>query len=243
MSVERKILVPTSPLLRLPTAPEDPLSRRRLLKMALGMGAVTLMSPLEYARAQQKQTLSPTPDQILGPFYPVIKPTDGGTDLTQLPQRGGKASGQIIYVTGRVLNRKGEPVRNAKLELWQANAVGRYVHPSDRSAAPMDPYFDGYANLRADAEGRYRFKTIKPGAYPVGGNWTRPPHIHFEIRGGVNRLVTQMYFSDEEKLNADDQLLQGSWSKESLIANVMPPTANEEPNSKLVVWDIVLIQG
>ncbi len=241
MSDEAKILVPTSPLYRLPTAPDDPVSRRRLLKMALGMGVVSLLSPV--ARAQQKPLLTPTPDQILGPFYPVIKPTDGGTDLTKLPQRPDRATGKVIYVMGHVVNRKGEPVRRGRIEIWQANAGGRYVHPSDRSPVPTDPYFDGYAVLRTDDEGRYRFKTIKPGAYAVGPNWTRPPHIHFEIKGGVNRLITQMYFSDEEKLNSTDQLLQNAWSKESLIAKVLPPTQNEEPDSQLVVWDVVLLTG
>ncbi len=242
MSNATKILVPTSALYRLPTAPDNPISRRRLLKMAVSMGVVGLLSPLEYARAQHK-TLPPTPDQILGPFYPVIKPTDGGADLTTLPQRPGKASGKVMHVMGRVLNRKGDPVRRAKIEVWQANAGGSYVHPSDRSPVPLDPNFDGYATLRTDDEGRYRFKTIKPGAYPVGAGWTRPPHIHFEVKGGVNRLITQMYFSDEETLNGADKLLQNSWSKESLIAKVLPPTQDEAPDAQLAVWDIVLMTG
>ncbi|MSQ59169.1 MAG: hypothetical protein EXR36_05860 [Betaproteobacteria bacterium] len=241
MSNETKILVPTSPLYRLPTAPDDPVSRRNLLKAALGMGVVSLLAPMAYA--QQKQLLTPTPDQILGPFYPVIKPTDGGTDLTKLPQRPDKASGKVIYVMGQVVNRKGEPVRRARIEIWQANAGGRYVHPSDRGQVPTDPYFDGYAVLRTDDEGRYRFKTIKPGAYAVSPDWKRPPHIHFEIKGGVNRLITQMYFSDEEALNNADKLLQSSWSKESLIAKVVPPTPNEEPDAQLVMWDVVLLTG
>lgn len=240
MQRDVKILVPTAPLL--PTAPDHAVSRRRLLGMALGMGAATLLSPLEYARAQEKRNLSPTPDQILGPFYPVIKPTDGGNDLTLLKQRDGKAHGQHILVEGRVLNRRGDPVRNAKMEIWQANSTGRYTHPSDRGPGRNDPNFDGYAFIRSDENGRYFFKTVKPGAYPVSDNWTRPPHIHFDVRGGVNRLVTQMYFSDEEKLNAADMLLQNSWSKQSLIAAVQAAEAGSDVSAR-VQWDIVLLQG
>jgi protocatechuate 3,4-dioxygenase beta subunit len=83
---------------------------------------------------------------------------------------------------------------------------------------------------------------VKPGAYPVTPNYWRPPHIHFDITGKVNRLITQMYFPGDP-LNDKDPLLQQSWAKDSLIARVLPPTANEEPDSNLVVWDLVLIQG
>jgi protocatechuate 3,4-dioxygenase, beta subunit len=240
MLLEPNVLIPTSPLDRLATCPEDPISRRRMLKMSLALGAVTFGTPYQVALAQQK--LQPTADQILGPFYPVIKPTDGGNDLTHLSGRPGRARGQIFYVMGQVMNRKGKPVRNAKIEVWQANAAGRYLHPTDWNPAPIDVNFDGYAKLTTDDEGRYRFKTIKPGAYPVGPDWTRPPHIHFEVKGGVNRLITQMYFAGEP-LNDSDKLLQSSWAKESLIAKVLPPTKEEEPEAQLAVWDIVLFTG
>lgn len=78
---------------------------------------------------------------------------------------------------GRVLNLKGEPVRGVKMELWQANTHGKYAHPADTHDAPLDPNFQGYAVQKTDREGRYRFKTIKPGAYPVEDGWTRPPAI------------------------------------------------------------------
>jgi len=222
------------------TCPESSRSRRELLKRAAALGVLGLAGPWQRAVAQQ--TTMPTPDQILGPFYPVKKPIDGGNDLTRLSGRSGAAQGEVIYVMGRVTNMKGEPVRGAQLEVWQANARGRYLHPSDDNPAPLDPNFEGYAVVVSDAEGRYRFKTVKPGAYPVGGGWVRPPHIHFDVRGQVNRLVTQMYFAGEA-LNDKDPLLQASWAKESLIAKVRSPTAQEEPDARLVVWDIVLIQG
>jgi protocatechuate 3,4-dioxygenase, beta subunit len=222
------------------TCPETSCSRRRMLKQVAALGIATLAVPWRTAIAQQRTM--PTPDQILGPFYPVQKPLDGKTDLTRLPGRKGSAQGEVIYVMGRVLNMEGEPVAGAQLEIWQANARGRYIHPSDSNPEPIDANFDGYAVVVSDAEGRYRFKTVKPGAYDVGGGWVRPPHIHFDVRGRSNRLVTQMYFAGEA-LNDKDPLLQGSWAKDSLIAKVLPPSAQQEPESHQVVWDIVLIQG
>jgi protocatechuate 3,4-dioxygenase beta subunit len=223
-----------------PTYPEYARDRRRILKMALAMGLLPAAGWLAPAAAQTG--LRPTPDQILGPFYPVNKPLDGGADLTRLPGRSDKAQGQVLYVMGRVLNRDGAPVAGARLEIWQANAAGRYTHPTDWNTAALDPNFEGYANVITDAEGRYRFKTVKPGAYPVGGDWVRPPHIHYDVQGQVNRLVTQMYF-EGEALNDKDRLLQSSWGKDRLVARVLPPTAGEEPDAQLAVWDIVLFTG
>lgn len=247
MPTRTRILVPTTQLGRLPTCPEQVTSRRGVLKMALALGAVSLTAPLRSALAQDAPGFNPlgpmpTPDQILGPFYPVQKPTDGGTDLTQLKGRSGHAQGQVIYVMGRVLSVRGEPAPGVRLEIWQANAAGKYTHPHDRNKAPLDPNFDGYAIVVTDSEGRYRFKTVKPGAYPVVADYVRPPHIHFNVTGKVNRLITQMYFPGEP-LNDKDPLLQGSWAKDALIAKVLPPTASEEQDARLVVWDIVLIQG
>jgi len=246
MSENRRILVPTTSSPLLPTCPEEKLSRRNLLKMSLAMGALAFAPRIAGAQADGPgldfKGPMPTPDQILGPFYPVQKGMDGGADMARLKGRSGQAKGEVIYVMGTVRNLRGDPVPGVRLEIWQANSAGRYTHPNDRTPAEIDPNFEGYATVVSDAEGRYRFRTIKPGAYPVIGDYWRPPHIHFDITGKVNRLITQMYFP-EEPLNLKDPLLQQSWSKESLIARVLPPTANEEPDSRLVVWDIVLIQG
>ena len=246
MSEEKPSLIPTAAFALMPTCPEHRASRREVLKMSLAMGALALGSTLA---AADKDSVGldfkgpmPTPDQILGPFYPVQKPVDGGTDLTRLKGRAGQAQGQVIYVTGRVLNLHGDPCPGVNLEIWQANGAGRYTHPHDRNPTPIDPNFDGYANVVTDSQGHYRYRTVKPGAYPVVADYWRPPHIHYDITGKVNRLITQMYFPDEP-LNKKDPLLQQSWAKDSLIARVLPPTADEEADSKLVVWNIVLIQG
>jgi protocatechuate 3,4-dioxygenase beta subunit len=102
----------------------------------------------------------------------------------------------VLNVIGRVLNLAGEPVRTAKVEVWQANAYGRYTHPSDPNPAPLDPNFEGSAVLTTDSEGQYRFKTIAA-AYPAGPNRMRPAHIHFQVSGRQDKIVTQMYFEND----------------------------------------------
>jgi protocatechuate 3,4-dioxygenase beta subunit len=143
---------------------------------------------------------------------------------------------------GRVLNLAGEPVRNAQVEIWQANAYGRYTHPSDTNPAPLDPNFEGSAVLATDAEGRYRFKTIKPAAYPVGPNFMRPAHIHFQVSGRQDRLVTQMYF-ENDPYNDSDPFLNSAGRKELLITKLRDPTPEFEPDSKVAIFDIVLYNG
>lgn len=246
---------PTTPLFKLPTYPKNTASRREILKKlfaagSLAVGSAAIPSTLFADTAVKKSKEYkidlingplPTPDQFVGPYYPVQKPTDGGNDMSHLPGRE-KALGEIIYVTGRVLNLHGEPCPNVNIEIWQCNAAGRYVHKNDHNPAPIDPNFDGYANIVTDAQGRYRFKTVKPGAYPITPDFWRPPHIHYDIVGRVNRLVTQMYFPNEP-LNAKDPILQVAWANESLIGNIAPSTSQEEPGTTLIEWDIVLIEG
>src|SRR5215475_1272422 len=216
------------------------ISRRHLLGMAVAVGGLAMSGGV---RSVLAQALQRTPGQILGPFYPVLKPLDQDADLTTIAGKPGRAEGQVIHVMGRVVNLAGQPVQGARVEIWQANTHGRYNHPSDTNPAPLDPNFEGFAVLMTDAEGRYRFKTIKPGAYPATATWMRPPHLHFEVTGTINRVITQMYFPGEP-LNDKDLLLQNiRANKEGLIAKVLPPTADVEPDSHLVVWDIVVDKG
>jgi protocatechuate 3,4-dioxygenase, beta subunit len=216
------------------------MSRRHVLGMAVAVGSLALSGGISAVWAQ---ALKRTPGQILGPFYPVLKPPSQGADLTTVPGKPGHAEGQVIHVLGRVVNLQGQPVQGARVEIWQANTHGRYNHPSDTNPAPLDPHFEGFAVLTTDAEGRYRFKTIKPGAYPAGPDLIRPPHIHFEVTGQINRLVTQMYFAGEP-LNDKDPFLQSAGaSKEGLIVPLRPPTQEFEPDALVAVWDIVLDKG
>ena len=185
--------------------------------------------------------LTTTSPQILGPFYPLGEPSKGG-DLTRVEGRSGQAEGQIIYLGGRVLNRDGEPVRGAKLEIWQANTHGRYTHPNDDNKAPLDPNFEGFAVVNTDDEGRYNLKTIKPGAYPTGPNTIRPSHIHFEVFGKLERLVTQMYFTGDPH-HENDTWLQSSRRQETIVMPIQDPLTGMDEGSKRVVFDIVLMNG
>jgi protocatechuate 3,4-dioxygenase beta subunit len=215
------------------------LGRREILLMSAVAASFGLSGWTMPARAETK--LRRTPEQILGPFYPLSEMPQT-TDLTRLPGRSGRAEGQILNVMGKVLNLSGEPVRNAKVEIWQANSHGRYTHPSDPNPAPLDPNFDGFAVLATDAEGRYRFTTIKPAAYPTGPNSMRPAHIHFQVTGKQDRLVTQLYF-EGDPYNATDPFLNSAGRKEMLLTKILDPTPDLEAGSKLVMFDIVLYKG
>ncbi len=215
------------------------LGRREILKMSAvlaGSGLVFSTTPAAAETALQR-----TPGQVLGPFYPLGE-LPQSSDLTRLPGRSGRAEGQVLNVMGRVLNLAGEPVRDAKIEVWQANAYGRYSHPSDTNPAPLDPNFEGSALLTTDSEGRYRFKTIKPAAYPAGPNRFRPAHIHFQVTGRQDRLVTQMYFENDPYNNTDPPLNSAA-AKDLLIVKLLAPSPELEPDSKMAIFDIVVYKG
>lgn len=213
-------------------------TRRSFLELGLLAGVMTVCSPESLA-----QTGTPTtPSTILGPYYPVIRPVERDTDLTRLRGHRSRAKGQIVHVAGRILNQHGEPLRGARVELWQANAAGRYNHRSDPNPAPLDPDFQGYGVQLADREGRFRFTTIKPGPYPFDGG-TRAPHLHFQVTGEAERRVTQMFFAGEV-LNAQDQVLQSvPRRRESMVAQLLAAPPDEDPDSWLIQWDIVLRRG
>ena len=137
--------------------------------------------------------------EVTGPLLGADAVAEGDNDLTQW--NGGEAIGQRIVVHGRVLDSGGKPVPDTLLEVWQANAGGRYRHAIDRWPSPLDPHFAGVGRTVTDAQGNYQFTTIRPGAYPWRNhdNAWRPAHIHFSLFGQAftQRLVTQMYFADD----------------------------------------------
>jgi len=141
----------------------------------------------------------------VGPVFgqESVRPSD--SDLTK--QHRGEPLGERIIVSGRIVDDDGHPVRGALMEIWQANAAGRYRHKNDNHPAPLDPNFAGYGRVLTDEEGRYRFVTVKPGAYPWKNheNAWRPAHIHFSVFGAgiLSRLVTQMYFPGDPLLAFD----------------------------------------
>src|SRR6266478_1976520 len=215
------------------------LGRREILKMSAVLAGSSALFSSKLAAAEA--ALLRTPGQILGPFYPLGE-LPQTSDLTRVSGLSGRARGQVLNVMGRVLNLAGEPVRNARVEVWQANTYGRYTHPSDPNPAPLDPNFEGTAVLTTDSEGRYGFKTIKPAAYPAGANLIRPAHIHFQVSGRQDRLVTQMYF-EGDPYNTTDPFLNSAGRKELLITKLLDPSPEFEPNSKMVIFDIVVYKG
>lgn len=186
-----------------------------------------------------------TLSELTGPGPAVSAVTPEDADLTRNAGTGGEAIGQRIIVTGRVLDQDGLPVPNTLLEVWQANAAGRYLHKRDQWPAPLDPNFLGMGRCLTDANGTYRFLTVRPGAYP----WTnhpnawRPAHIHFSLFGPatVSRLVTQMYFPDDP-LHALDPIFNSApteGARTSMVAAY--DHAVTEPEWALGYrWDIVL---
>ena len=147
--------------------------------------------------------LAVTPLQTAGPFYPLLKPIDADADLTLLKGAPGPAKGEVIEVSGRILSVKGHALPGAIVEIWQADAGGRYNHPLDIGGVSRDQNFQGFGAVRADAGGAYRFRTIKPRHYDTGFG-VRTLHIHFYVNiedGGD--LTTQMYFPDEALNEAD----------------------------------------
>jgi protocatechuate 3,4-dioxygenase beta subunit len=146
-----------------------------------------------------------TLSELTGPAYPYGRILPQDADLTR--QHAQEPQGQRIVVEGRVLDEGGRPVPNTLVEIWQANAAGRYAHKVDQHPAPLDPYFTGAGRTITDADGKYRFVTIKPGAYPWGNHYNawRPCHIHFSLFGQnfLTRLITQMYFPGDPLLPFD----------------------------------------
>lgn len=144
---------------------------------------------------------------VTGPVYGDGDVTDLDADLTRNAVRDAEPIGERIIVTGRVRDEAGRPIRHALLEIWQANAAGRYVHQGDQHDAPLDPNFTGAGRCLTADDGSYTFTTIKPGAYPWRNhaNAWRPPHIHISVfgRGFHERLVTQMYFPGDPLLAYD----------------------------------------
>ena len=180
---------------------------------------------------------------LTGPVFGEhsVEPFDD--DLTR--QHGGEPLGQRITVAGHVLGDDGRPIRNALVEIWQANAGGRYHHEVDQHPAPLDPNFSGAGRCLTDGDGRYRFTTIQPGAYPWRNhpNAWRPAHIHFSVFGRMftQRLVTQMYFPGDPLFPYDPifNSVRDPKSRKMLVARF--DLATTEPEWSLAYeWDIVM---
>lgn len=177
---------------------------------------------------QDPAIFGPTPSQTVGPFFHYGLPWKGGADLVgksdmgarpelfgedhyvlNLSSPSGTPAGEVITIVGRVTDGDGAPVPDAMIELWQANAAGRYRSTDDaRDAVAMDPHFVGFGRAASDDDGVYRFRTIRPGRVPGPGDTLQAPHLALSVfgRGLLKRLATRLYFADGEG-NADDPVL------------------------------------
>ena len=163
------------------------------------------VSSIKRAPTKALVAIPHTLSEITGPSFGSQRVDVQAFDLTK--QHAGEPLGERIVVSGRVIDEDGKPVAHTLVEVWQCNAAGRYLHRVDQHDAPLDPNFTGCGHALTDAEGRYKFVTIRPGAYPWGNhkNAWRPAHIHFSVFGPAfaTRLVTQMYFPGDPLLQFD----------------------------------------
>lgn len=168
-------------------------------------------------------------------FYPLTLPSDADADLATVAGRAGPAKGVITHILGRVLDLSGRAISGARVEIWQCDAFGHYHHPRDGGGA--DPNFQGYGAVDTDAEGSYRFRTIRPVPYPG-----RTPHIHFALSGrGFDQFTTQMYVAGEP-LNDRDFVLSGirdPAARQRVIVALRPAEAIET-GALLGQFDIVV---
>jgi protocatechuate 3,4-dioxygenase alpha subunit len=179
--------------------------------------------------------LIPTPSQTVGPFFSLGMDRPGWNDLT-----AGSPAAPKIAIEGRVLDGDGAPVPDAVVEIWQANAAGRYNHPDDhQDEKPLDPKFHGFGRAATDPDGRFRLVTIKPGPVPGRGNALQAPHINVALfaRGLLKHLYTRIYFADEPR-NAADPLL--SAIDDAAARNTLLARPGGGGNPALYRFDIVM---
>jgi protocatechuate 3,4-dioxygenase beta subunit len=204
-----------------------------------GYRSTTLRGP------QQKLVpLAHTLSELAAPVYGHDRIGELDHDLTENARVNGQPLGERIIVAGRVLDEGGRPVRNTLVELWQCNAAGRYVHRADQHDAPLDPNFLGAGRCITDGDGRYRFVTIKPGAYPWRNhpNAWRPNHIHFSLFGEffASRLVTQMYFPGDPLMALDPILKATPQEARDLLVAKFSLDLTQEGFALGFQFDIVL---
>jgi len=209
-------------------------SRRRFFKQAAAAGVGSLLLNVPGAFAEQ---LVATPEQTEGPYYPPTLPLDTDNDLVIINSNLTSAVGQITYISGRILNRSGEPVRNAYMEIWHADNSGAYIHPSSIGYATRDQNFQGFGRFLTSSSGEYLFRTIKPGLYTG-----RTRHIHFKVKvAGQPTLTSQLYILGEPQ-NTGDSVLTGIRDAAARSSVIVPfvPIENSTVGALAAKFDIVL---
>ncbi len=213
------------------------LSRRSILKLGLMSGIGSFFAMKGCVRAGEGQT----PSEVEGPFYPVVAQKDQDFDLTKIEGREGVSEGKAVIIVGQIVDLNGKTIEGVTVDLWQANAKGRYRHPHDDNPAPLDPNFQGWAIVQSGQNGGFRFKTVMPGAYPARSDWIRPPHIHFKVsKKGYVELTTQMYFPGEP-LNETDALLQRKSRSDQALMIAQP--GKKEEGVDVYLHNIILEQA
>lgn len=205
-----------------------PCSRRRFLQSLSGLAAAAVAPGLLAAAPL-------TPSQTSGPFYPVEFPLDDDNDLVQVKGRDRQAQGEIAELSGRLLDRNGRPLAGTRIEIWQCDANGRYRHPRDPNNSPIDPGFQGFGHAVSDQQGRYRFRTIRPVAYPG-----RTPHIHVAVHPEFETpFVTQLYVEGDPG-NAGDFLYQRIPVEQRGLVTTAFRRGAAADSPLLADWDLVL---
>lgn len=186
----------------------DPLQTRRSFASKLGLGAPLLLFPGLFAEAIVK-----TPAQTEGPFYPDKLPLDTDNDLLIINDSITPAVGEITWLSGRILDARGRPLRNATVEIWQCDQNGAYLHSGSGNKSTSDANFQGFGRFVTGSSGEYLFRTIKPVAYPG-----RTPHIHYAVKArGMEKFVTQCYIQGDPR-NATDGVYKGIKDKRAQAA-------------------------
>jgi len=212
--------------------PFQPHGDRRSFLQGLTLGAAALFAPGALAEA-----LTQTPRQTEGPFYPDHLPLDTDNDLIIVNDAITPAVGEITHLTGRILDSRGEPVRNALVEVWQVDAKGVYLHSGSSQRAKRDANFQGFGRFLTASSGEYYFRTVKPVPYPG-----RTPHIHFAVKTrGAEKFTTQCYIKGEPQ-NERDGVLRGirdEKARQSVIVD-FAPIPDSRAGELAAKFDIVL---
>jgi protocatechuate 3,4-dioxygenase beta subunit len=186
-----------------------------------------------------------TPSQVKGPFYPIVDQDDTDLDLTRVSASAESAKGEAVFVAGKVSDSNGVPIEDAVVDIWQANSNGRYSHEDDKNTAALDANFQGWGIVRTDSLGRYKFKTIVPGPYPLSflqEIGMRCRHIHFKVTAqGAKELITQMYFAGDPLIAQDQEIAKVAKEQQSsLIAEATIDQATGLPQYE---FNITLATG
>lgn len=214
------------------TSASLPVQNRRRFLYRFGFAASLLAVPGAFA-----EQLMLTPRQTEGPFYPDKLPLDTDNDLLILNDSLTQAVGEVTWLSGRILDSKGDPIRSAVVEIWQCDAKGVYLHRDSNDAARRDAHFQGFGRFVTGSTGEYLFRTIKPVAYPG-----RTPHVHFAVKmKGREKFTTQCYIKGEPQ-NEKDGVLRGISDSKARASVIVPftPLPNSRVGELAAKFDIVL---